>query len=482
MGGQHFDLRAWLQQVDAMGELETVEGADRDEIGAICETWGSGAQALMFDKVKGFKAGHRVLTCATNSPNRICASFGIEPVAGKQQLVEALQAKFTQLKPVPPKLVATGPVLENVVVGSKVNLNEFPAPLWHKEDGGHYIGTGDMGITRDPDTGWVNFGCYRAVVHDAKSTGIVISRGHHGWMTIKKYWDKGEPCPMALCVGEHPLLYMMSGIDVPHGVSEYDWAGGLGGHPVPVVAGPVTGLPIPAYGELVLEGELLPNEIKDEGPFGEWAGYYTTNVSVPRPVLHVKGVTYRNEPIIFGAPPGRLPSDNTYYFSPIRSALVCNELTRAGIPGVVGAWEHECGGGRMFLVVSIKQQYPGHSAQVAMMAASCWPAAYANRVTIVVDDDIAPHDLSQVMWVVATRADFKNGITVMHKTWTSPADPTHYAPEHPLDLFNSRLILNATRPYELHEKFPAVCGLSEGERQVLTSKWSELFGRKRVVG
>lgn len=478
--GSFPDLREWMKAIQEIGELEYVRGANWDkEIGAICEIWGSDAQALLFDNIPGYTDGFRVLTNALNSSNRIGIAFGLG-ACDKKELVRLIREKRKNLKLIPPVIVKDGPILSNVDIGNNVDLFKFPSPQWHEMDGGRYIGTGVLCINRDPDNGWINVGAYRAMVHDRSSTGMVIIRGHHGRIIMEKYWERGKPCPMALCAGFNPLLFAMAGIEVPYEESEYDWAGGFLNAPVEVVSAPVSGLPIPAGSEIVLDGELYQEDLRDEGPFGEWRGYYVTERK-PRPVFRVKAVYYRDDPILLGAMPGKLPSDNTYFFSPIKSAFVWNELEKAGIPGVEGVWLHECGGGRMLLAVSIKQMYGGHSVQAGMVASHCYQGAHANKITVVVDDDIPVDDIEQVIWAICTRAEFRHGITFVHRGWTSASDPTCYPYEGELDVFNSRMIIDATRPWKRRDKFPGVCRVNEKYKELILNRWSDLFRKKRII-
>jgi 4-hydroxy-3-polyprenylbenzoate decarboxylase len=194
---------------------------------------------------------------------------------GRWELVEAWEKMLDELKLIPPVYVEHGPVMENVHTGDEVNVLEFPTPKWHELDGGRYIGTGSMDITRDPDEDWVNLGTYRVMIHDEKRVGFYISPG-----------ARSEPCPVAVVVGSDPLLFIASTLEVPYGMSEYAWAGGLRGRPFEVIKGPVTGLPIPAQAEIVLEGFAYPGEEEMEGPFGEWTGYYASSAR-PEPVIRV---------------------------------------------------------------------------------------------------------------------------------------------------------------------------------------------------
>jgi UbiD family decarboxylase len=475
------DLRQWLAKVEAMGELETITGADWNlEIGTICETWGPDAQALLFDEIAGYPRGMRVLTNSLQSPARLTMTLGMEPIRAKLPAVRAIRERMRRLAHVPPEEVAGGPVLEVVREGAAVNLFDFPAPFWHELDGGRFIGTGTACVTRDPESGWVNLGCYRLQIHDGRTTGVAITYGHHGLMIMEKHWARGEPCPMAVSLGHDPLLLAVAGTETPYGVSEYGVAGGFMEEPVPVVRGPYTGLPIPAQAEIVLEGEVAAGERLPEGPHAEWAGYYASGRQ-PRPVFHVRAICHRRDPIILGATPGKPPSDNTYFLSPFKSAAVWDQMERAGVPGVAGVWEHECGGGRMLLTVALKQMYPGHSKQAGHVAAFCHQGAYAARMVITVDEDVDPTDLEEVMWAVCTRCDFHDGIDVSHRNWTSPLDPTRYPQDDEFGAFNSRVVLDACRPWERRASFPPVARNGAAVRQRVMEKFGAHFARRRTV-
>src|SRR5690606_12611153 len=137
-------------------------------------------------------------------------------------------------------------------------------PKWHEHDGCRYIGTGCVVIQKDPDSGWVNLGTYRVAVHDETTAGLYISPGKHGRRIMEKYWAKGEACPVAISVGQEPMLFIVSGLEAPEGVSEYDVVGGLRGEPTQVIESEFTGLPIPATAEIVIEGEVPPGETREE--------------------------------------------------------------------------------------------------------------------------------------------------------------------------------------------------------------------------
>jgi len=300
------DLRSYIRQLKDVGLLAEIHGADWNlEIGALTELSAEKAgPALLFDRIKGYPEGYRVLTNFLNNPKLLRAALGYPPDMPMLSLLRSVKEKFARLDPVPPKEVATGPVLENIQEGDQIDLFSFPAPKWHELDGGRYLGTGDMVVNEDPVDHWVNVGTYRIQLHDRYTLGSHISPGHHGRLIRENYWAEGKSCPIVVVFGIHPLLWITSISAFPWKTSEYDIMGGLLGKPVEVIKGPYTGLPIPCDAEIAIEGECPPPEVesKKEGPFGEWTGYYASGAKVD-PVIKVKRVMYRTDPIILGVAP-----------------------------------------------------------------------------------------------------------------------------------------------------------------------------------
>ncbi len=455
----HQDLRSWLQQVEAMGQLKRIEGADWDlEIGAIVEMVSrrsSSRPALLFDNIQDYPQGFRVLAGILNSLSRLTLTTGMERGISGIQFVREWRDRVRQPHTIPPVVVPWGPVLENTMTDNEVDLFKFPSPRWHEKDGGRYIGTGSITITKDPDSEWVNLGTYRVMVHDKNTLGFFVSPGKHGRIHREKYFAIGKPCPVAISFGHDPLLFLIASLQTPPGISEYDIAGGIRGEPIEVVKGEVTGLPLPAYAEIVVEGESLPTESRVEGPFGEGTGYYGS-AERPEPIIRVKKVMYRNNPIITGVPPFRPPSDTSFFYRPCTSAIVWENMEKAGIPDVRGVWQHEAGHWG-FTVVSIKQQYPGHARQAGLLACQVQGGAYMGRYVVVVDDDIDPSNINDVLWAMATRSDPARSAQILHRCWSGPLDPIIPRGQKG---FNSRLIIDACKPYEWLDQFPEEVGTS----------------------
>ena len=393
------DLRNWIQQAQSQGELRLVQGAHwRHEVGALTELASrqNPMPALLFDSIPDYPAGYRVVTNTLASADKVALVLGLPLGLSHREMVSVWRERSASLEPIPPVKVSDGPVLENRQQGEDVDLLEFPAPQWHEGDGGRYLGTGDMCITRDPQDGWVNAGTYRVMLHDRNRVGIHIVSAHHGAMHLREAQRRGQSLKIAISLGHHPAFLAASSLEFPYGYCEFDFVGALQDEPVEVITGPYSGLPIPTHCEIVLEGEIVPNDLEREGPFGEWNGYY---VSPPdqKPVVRVHSVLYRSEPIILGAPPIRPPAEHSFYRAFIRASLIWEALEAAGVPGVRGVWCHPAGGSRMLNIISLEQQYEGHARQAGLIAAQCQASIYANRYTIVVDEDIDPTDDFQVL-------------------------------------------------------------------------------------
>jgi UbiD family decarboxylase len=453
------DLREWIDEAKKLGEIREVKGLSwEQDIGMAAEVvlHDEKAPCVIFEDVPGTIPGSRVLTNFFGG-KRQNMTLGFPTDLNKLDLTEAFRANYmAELRRIEPRYVNTGPIFDNIMEGDAIDVTKFPTPKWHEEDGGRYIGTGSFNVTRDPEEGWVNCGTYRVMIHDAKSVGFYISPGKHGRIHRDKYMARNEPMPVCIVVGGDPLTFLLTCSEVPYGICEYDLVGGMRGKPMDVVKGKHTGLPIPANAELVIEGFVQPGNVKREGPFGEWTGYYASD-SRDEPVLDIKAIYYRNSPIILGCPPQRPPDELARYRAVTRSALLRENIQKAGVPDITAAWAHEVGTARLLLGVSIKQRYPGHAIQAGHIAAMCHVGAYCGRYVIVVDEDIDVSNLEELMWAVCTRSDPATSIDIIHNAWSTPLDP-RISPEDKAkgDFSNSRAIINACRPFHWRDQFPKV--------------------------
>ncbi|MFC1861395.1 UbiD family decarboxylase [Chloroflexota bacterium] len=473
------DLRQFIDRCKEIGELEIVEGAKWNlEIGAITfeAAVASKPPAILFDNIEGYEAGYRVFTLPCSTDKRLALVLELPVETSRLELVQQLKDRLSEpLKLISPVEVEKGPIIENVITDNEVDLFKFPTPHWTVSDGGRYIGTGDNVIVRDPDEGWVNVSTNRIQIHDKSTATIFVEPGQHIGMIREKYWKRGQGCPVAVTCGGDPFLVSISGLRIPWGVSEYDYIGWWRKTPLEVIKGQITGLPIPANSEIALEGEMVPMDIetKIEGPFAEFTGHYSS--AGPEAIFKVKRILHRDAPIILAVITYMGPGATTWTSGAVRSAKTWGHLDSI-VPGIRGVWEPPEFGIARSLVISLKQQYQGHAKQAALAALAFYPMS--KKYIIVVDEDIDPTNINEVLFAMGQRANPKT-FEVITGNWTSKLEPLLSDPEvkRNNDLTVSTSIILACKPFHWIEEFPQPVIIGSELQKEVRQKWPGLFER-----
>lgn len=457
------DLRGFIELSRDMGEVRDVRGAHWDlELGALIEATAERMKPdppmLLFDEIADYPTGHRAAGLLLGSTARCAIALGLSPEEDRLSLVRQSQERIQQAlaNPIEPVCVDGAAVLEHTFEGEDIDILSLPVPRYKLTDGGRYIGTGDLVINRDPESGYVNIGTYRVQVHEAGMLGLWMSPGQQGREICSRYWREGKACPVVMVFGMDPVTFMASHTKLAWGKSEFELVGGLRGAPAEVIDGPLTGLPIPANAEIAIEGLIPPpdEESHTEGPFGEWTGYSaggTPGTGDEQPVVHVQAVYHRSSPILLAYPP-------TWLGAPTRAVrfmagMLWSQLEAAGIPGITGVYEFTS----YLIAVSIKQLYAGHAKQAGLGVLAAAAGARNGRFVVVVDDDIDVTSLEEVVWAMQTRADPASTIDIVSDNWSTPLDP-RISPTSRAngDYTNSRAVIYATRPFTWKDDFPPV--------------------------
>ena len=276
------DLRQWLSCVEQLGELVRIDQAvdPIEEMGAVTYLVArqSPSPAVLFERPTGFESssiGARLLwNILGPSMRRTALTLEEPPDTPTLELIRRVKDKM-QVR-IPPEEVSgrDAPVYEHTLRGDEIDLTSLPFPKHWPLDGGRYAGTADAVITRDPDTGYLNVGTYRMMIHGPRQCGLYLSPGKDARLHITRAWQRGESIQVGAAWGIDPLFMVVGSQTFPKNLSEYEFAGGIKGEPIPVVRGQLTDLLLPANAELVIEGEIRPGSIRPEGPFGEFTGYY----------------------------------------------------------------------------------------------------------------------------------------------------------------------------------------------------------------
>lgn len=473
------DLRQWLSEIDKLGELVCVqEPVDPiEEMGAVTYLVAKQqpSPAVVFDNPSGANAIQARLLWNILGPSVKRIALTLEEPADTPVLELIRRVKDKMQQRIPPEEVSErdAPVYEHTLRGDEIDLTQLPFPKHWPLDGGRYAGTGDAVITRDPDSGYLNVGTYRMMVQGPRQCGLYLSPGKDARLHITRAWQRGESIQVAAAWGIDPLFMLVGSQTFPKNLSEYEFAGGIKGQPVPVVRGKTTDLLLPANAEFVIEGEIRPESIKSEGPFGEFPGYYG-RPEAGAPLVDVTAVHYRARPVLTNALMADYPScEQSGFFAVARAARIWADLDRLGVPGIVGVYSHPASaGGFGMTVLSLEQRYAGHAAQALALAAQVPGGAYYTKWIIAVDEDVDPTDTDQVIWAMGSRCNPVDDIDMLRNTWSTWLDPSQNPPED--RPYGSKALINACKEHRYLPVFSKRTALRREVYERVASRWSEL--------
>ncbi|MFB7813547.1 UbiD family decarboxylase [Paenibacillus chitinolyticus] len=411
-------FRDYVETLDRYGDLFTVD-QETDwnlEMGAMIRyAYELPSPAPLFTKVKDSAPGFRVLGAPVGiSPDkrhpylRIALSLGLPAHSTLPELVEEW-SYLPDAEPIPPRVTADAPCKANKLFGEEIDLTRLPVPYIHVGDGGRYLNTYGVMIVRSPDGSWVNWSITRVMLHDERTMAGVIVPTQHLGMIYEQWKEIGQPMPYALCLGADPGIAMIAGYPLPDGTSEAELLGGWYGEPVEVVRCETNDLKVPATSEIVIEGVVSLQETVPEGPMGEYAGYTWVGHRKPVPCFKVTAMTHRDDPIMPVVAAGVPPEENHTNWGVAIAASIRHELRKRRLPVTACLIPFESA--VHWLVVTVNS----HAEEAAEMtgdslARQIGEAVFSSRggsyipKVIVVNDDIDPGSIEQVVWALATRS------------------------------------------------------------------------------
>jgi 4-hydroxy-3-polyprenylbenzoate decarboxylase len=472
------DLREWMAAVEPLGHVHRIgdEVEPDEEMAAITYLayQRPNAPSLLFERIRGCPTGFRALwNLIGASVDRFAISLGEPAGLTAMELIHRCRSRFSRTSP--PVVVdsARAPVNANHMFGQDIDITVFPAARHWPRDGGRYIGTADAVITRDPDAGWLNVGCYRQMVHDRNHVGLYLSPGKDARLHIERRWSRGEPCEVVAVWGVDPATFIAASQSFPKAVSELDFIGGILGRPMELVPAQVVDLPYPAHAEIVMEGIIHPDAMKPEGPFGEFTGYYG-RPEEPAFLVEVRAVHHRDDPILTHALMADYPANEcSLLYSVARSARIWNDLERLGVPGIHGVYCHPAAaGGFGMSVVSLEQRYAGHAQQVLALTAQVPGGAYFSKWVIAVDHDVDPSNVDQVLWAMSTRSHPARDIDILRQTWSTSLDPAQNQMEQ--RPYGSKALINACMEHRYLKTFSRRTKLRRAVYDNVVSRWDQL--------
>jgi len=407
-------LRGHVKNLEQQGELvritkETDPLVDTSAIG--WKTYDRLGKTTLFTNLKGFP-GWTIASAIIADRRKWAIGFGVEEDALIPTLIDRIN------RPLEPVMVARdeAPVKEVVLIGDDADLTQLPAMWTSEQDGGPYIAAG-MAVIKDPDSGARNLSYHRQQILGPRRTGFLMNP-RHTQQNYKKYQSRGEPMPAAMVIGAHPALLYAAGYTTAYGTDELAIAGGLIEDPIRLVKCETVDLEVPADAEIVIEGEVLPDELTEEGPFGEVTGTYSMEDHTE--VFVVKAITHRKDPIFYGMHAGAPMCDSQSITGTGIEAALHQHLSR--VEGGLDILDIRCLGisGLMAVVIKLRPRVEGQ-AKTALMAALSSPYLHP-KLAIAVDDDIDAADLRQVFWSLTTRVHAERDVIKIPNTRIWPLD------------------------------------------------------------
>lgn len=444
------DMRDWISWLEEEGQLARVKAPVHwdEEMGTIArrsyDVYGDASPAMLFENICDYPAPgpSQVFLGQFRSYARLAMMFGLDPrTTQRKHIIAAYRECMRNL--VPRETVKTGPCKEVIKKGADIDVLEFPVPLWHRRDGGRYIGTMHGVVTKDLNSDWINVGLYRVMILDKNRLAVYLRPGRqHIGQQFLAYRDAGKKMPVAIVIGLEPALPFCASTGIPRMVCEYDVAGAIKGAPLQVVQGETVDLPVPANAEIVVEGFIDPTETAPEGPFGEYPGYYG-EIPDRSPVMHVTAVTHRRNPIFQGSLEGHPINESHVMASVSKTATAWEALENAGITGIrdVATLPESASA---HIVVSCKMSVAGQPDWIASVLWSQSNATWHWKHVIVVDEDIDAWDPQMVTWAISWRVKATEDIKIWPRHRGSPIDPRQ---EPEAKGYWDRVLIDATRPF-----------------------------------
>ena len=421
-------MRDFVKKLDSEGCLRTVEREvdPQHELAAVTKAaQAAGDDAVLFDRVRG--SNMPVVTNLYGSNARLRELIG----AGENSFCQAWSQMLDASRQRSTAATTPGEPPADLVTGS---LSDLPLITYHARDAGPYF-TSAVYLAKDPETGIPNLSFHRSMYVSDEELRVRLGSSHD----LARYQASAEradqPLEAALLIGVSPEVFLAACASVPADWNELELAAGIADRPIETYRGRSVDLDIPASTEIVIEGQFVPNERRNEGPFGEFLGYYVP--AGDNHVFEVREVYWRKDPIfhslLCGSPEDRL------ILEAVNAAKTFRHLN-AQLPGIVDV---SCSPAFMNTTIKIRQQYEGHARQV-LMAAFAADLDY-NKACFVVDEDIDISDMNEVIWAFVTRGRVDKRVLVIEDV------PGFYRDEHK-DHWG-RIGIDATMPFERQAEF-----------------------------
>ena len=425
------ELIHFTKEVDPLVDMAAVEWKTFNELG----------QASLFSNIKGHE-GWQACSQIVANRKKWAIGLNIEENVLLDQMAERIQT------PIAAEMTdGNAPVKDIKKTGDEIDLYDFPTLMTSEKDGGRYFASG-IAVIKDPDTGIRNLSVHRQMVTGKDKTGfIMIPR--QARQIYDKYCARGEAMPVAMVYGTHPAIFFASSFTTTFGNDEFGLAGAIMEEPVRLVKCESIDLEVPAEAEIVIEGEVLPDHLEPEGPYGEVSGTYAGGMESE--VVQAKAITQRKDPIFYALHCGFPVTD-----AQSTMGIGVEVATKHHLKDVEGGLDlmdvrAVTESGDMMLILKMRPRHPGQT-KTALMAALSGPYLHP-KLAIAVDEDIDANDLRQIAWSMTTRVHAERDVVMIPETRVFALD--NISPTAPgmgsFARVGTKWLIDATIPAHLSE-------------------------------
>jgi 4-hydroxybenzoate decarboxylase len=431
-------LRDFIARLETEGQVVRIKETVRPEpdirAAACAAVKMPAGPALLFERIEGY-GDKQVAMNVHGSPQNHALMLDLPRDTGLKAQFHELVRRFDRY-PVQPVRVSDAP-LKEVVVDKPSLYRELPLFRVNPWDGGFYLSKACV-ISRDPETGEnQNVGIYRLQVKDHDRIGIQAAAHHDIAVHLRKAEELNVPLRVAIAVSNDPVTSLIASTPLRYFEDEYAMMGAVRGEPTEVIPSERGNLDVPAGAELVIEGEIIPRMRFVEGPFAEFTGYYST--CMIQAEIKVDVITRRRGPIIFENLYSGTPWTEVDYLQALNTCVAPFKQMKADFPEVEALNATYCHG--YCSIISTRMRFGGFAKTLALRYLSTPHGITYPKFIIVVDDDIDPFDLQQVMWAIAVRFRAERDLVVIPNAPGSTVDPAHLVRG-----ITTKVIIDATKP------------------------------------
>ena len=388
------DLLRNKEEVDIWGDISTISH----------ETARKDGSAVIHENVRGYPKW-RVFSDGLTARRRQLWASNL-PESGTLEAVLKTLSKSV----IKPEKVESGPCKEVKLFGEDIDLTKFPVAFTGEYELTPHI-TAGISFLKDPETGWTNSGIRRfQLVGRNKLCNLVLPFQHEA-VIAAKYFKQGKPVPISIVLGADPLVYLTSMMPAPDQFDEMDYWGVFAGEPLQVVKCETNDILVPATSEIIIEGEMDPNQRELEGPFPEFPGYYSGLRMCP--VITVKAITMRGDPIYqnmyMGVPPSEGHNAGAFVYEIEIYRQVKPLIPEIKDVGILSTWS-------LTTAVSIdkaaRRRTPGLEKKLGIAVKSV-KAGVMIKNLFVVDEDVDVRNVHDVLWSLCVKFQPAKDITVI---------------------------------------------------------------------